>query len=121
VKQSPALFSIFPDNKGSEKISCNLNSGIEVKYIAESLDHTSSSCIESFDRMKILEKVKDFQVDAVIAFSFDKCHIMEEKTKNVCQMLNNHGINAMSLNAGYMEMYQNEYAFQDKIKRFLKT
>ncbi|MGM0376089.1 MAG: 2-hydroxyacyl-CoA dehydratase [Bacteroidota bacterium] len=92
-----------------------------VKYIAESLDKTSSSCIEAFDPIKILNKVEDFHVDAVVAFSFDKCRIMEEKTKNICQMLMNNGIDAMTLNAGYIEMYQNEYAYKDMIKRFLMT
>lgn len=97
------------------------DAGKMVKYIAEGLDQTSTSCIEAFDRLKILEKVKDFHVDAVIAFSLDKCQIMEEKTKNVCQMLNNTGVDAMTINSGYMELYKNEYALQDKIKRFLKT
>lgn len=97
------------------------DTGKIVKYITESLDKTSSSCMKAFDRMKILEKVKDFHVDAVIAFSFDKCPIMEEKTKKICQMLNIEGVDAMTLNAGYMEMYQNEYAFKDNIKKFLMT
>jgi benzoyl-CoA reductase/2-hydroxyglutaryl-CoA dehydratase subunit BcrC/BadD/HgdB len=90
-----------------------------VKYMMESVEENSSSCISTFDIEKIVQKIKEYQVDAVINFSFRNCDAMESKTKNITESLNKRGMPSFQLTTDYMEMYENEETYKDRISRFL--
>jgi benzoyl-CoA reductase/2-hydroxyglutaryl-CoA dehydratase subunit BcrC/BadD/HgdB len=90
-----------------------------VKYMMESVEENSSSCISTFDIEKIVQKIQEYQVDAVINFSFRNCDAMESKTKNITESLNKRGMPSFQLTTDYMEMYENEETYKDRISRFL--
>ncbi len=90
-----------------------------VKYMMESVEENSSSCISTFDIEKIVQKIKEYQVDAVINYSFRNCDAMESKTKNITESLNKRGMPSFQLTTDYMEMYENEQTYKDRISRFL--
>jgi benzoyl-CoA reductase/2-hydroxyglutaryl-CoA dehydratase subunit BcrC/BadD/HgdB len=90
-----------------------------VKYMMESVEENSSSCISTFDIEKIVQKIQEYQVDAVINYSFRNCDAMESKTKNITESLNERGMPSFQLTTDYMEMYENEQTYKDRISCFL--
>lgn len=90
-----------------------------LKYILESIDITSTSCVEEFDFQKIMNKVNNYGVDAVIAFSFKNCPVMWQKTKKICNLLEESGIPSKTVQSGYMEIYEQEEIFVEEIHNFL--
>ncbi len=90
-----------------------------VKYMMESVDENSSSCVPTFDLEKLEQKIKEYRVDAVINYSFKNCDIMESKTKNINESLNNSGIPSFRLTTDYMELYEKEQEYENLISSFL--
>ncbi|MDA3881259.1 MAG: 2-hydroxyacyl-CoA dehydratase family protein [Prolixibacteraceae bacterium] len=103
------------------KITNVENSSIEdsVRCIMENIDKTSSSCFEEFDIERIKKRISDYNVDAVINYSFKNCKKMEIKIKNINDLLNKNSIPSMALQTGYMEIYEKEDLYLDQISRFL--
>ncbi len=93
--------------------------GNAVQYIMETIDKTAFSCLEDFDIERIVSKVKEFKVDAVITYSYINCPSMEHKTQKISDLLNNLGISCLSLKSDYLEIYDNQDYYMDKIQKFL--
>ncbi len=91
------------------------------RYIMETIDQKECSCSRGFDIEKIMKKIKEFNVDAVINYSFINCPCMESKTKNISELLNQNGIPSMNFSTDYMDIYANADLYMNKIKDFLKV
>ena len=89
------------------------------KYMLESVDVNSSSCVESFDIEKIKDKIEGFGVDAVIGFSFRNCEGMYKKTNAIKEVLTKEGVPALVLEGDYLEMYEKPETYMSIIKDFL--
>lgn len=90
-----------------------------LKYMMESVDENSSSCVQTFDLEKLEQKIREYRVDAVICYSFRNCETMESKTKNINESLNNSGIPSFRLTTDYMELYEKEQEYENLISSFL--
>ncbi|MGQ1891100.1 2-hydroxyacyl-CoA dehydratase [Thermophagus sp. OGC60D27] len=90
-----------------------------LQYMLESVDNNSSSCVNDFDIQGIVDKIQEYKVDAVIAYSFTNCPVMHQKTKKICKLLNEQGFAALNLQSDYMEIYDEGDLFVRKISNFL--
>jgi benzoyl-CoA reductase/2-hydroxyglutaryl-CoA dehydratase subunit BcrC/BadD/HgdB len=90
------------------------------KYILETIDQSECSCSRGFDFDRILNKIEEYQVDAVINYSFVNCPCMENKTQKINDLLTEKGIPSLNLTTDYIEIYDNAEFYMDKIKAFLK-
>lgn len=101
----------------------NENSTIEnsVKYIMENIDKTVCACFKDFDIEKIIKKIEEYKVDAVINYSFKNCPNMEDKTKKISELLIKNGIPSMTLQTDYLEIYEKEDMYMKKINDFFET
>lgn len=95
--------------------------GAAAKYMLESVDINSSSCVEEFDIERLRNKIDEFKVDAVINFSFRNCEIMQSKINNINSTLKQSGIPSLVIESGYMECFKNESALVDEITNFLNS
>lgn len=90
-----------------------------VKYMMESVNENSSSCISDFEIDKLEQKIHDYHVDAVINFSFKNCETMETKTNSINESLINKGFLSLQVTTDYMEIYENERIYEGIISRLL--
>jgi benzoyl-CoA reductase/2-hydroxyglutaryl-CoA dehydratase subunit BcrC/BadD/HgdB len=99
----------------------DINTPIEVaiKYIMDNIDKTKCSCFKDFDLEKIIQIIKDFNVDAVINYSFNNCPNMIYKINKIAQLLNGSGTPSMTLQTNYLEIYEKEDIILKKINDFL--
>ncbi|MEI6347730.1 MAG: 2-hydroxyacyl-CoA dehydratase family protein [Bacteroidota bacterium] len=97
----------------------NLPIEISVKYIMDNIDKTKCSCFKDFDLEKIIQIIKDFNVDAVINYSFNNCPNMIYKINKIAQLLNESGTPSMTLQTNYLEIYEKEDIILKKINDFL--
>jgi benzoyl-CoA reductase/2-hydroxyglutaryl-CoA dehydratase subunit BcrC/BadD/HgdB len=84
-----------------------------------SLDRSECSCHNGFDKEKIMKKIEDYKVDAVVNFSFSSCPYMEEKTQSIHKFLTAQGVPALNFVTNYMEIYENDASYIKKITEFL--
>ncbi|WP_291862780.1 2-hydroxyacyl-CoA dehydratase family protein [Marinilabilia sp.] len=115
------ITNISYDFEEFQKLLAGKNPDIRkaVKYMMESVDENSSSCVPTFDLEKLEQKIKEYRVDVVINYSFKNCDIMESKTKNINESLNNSGIPSFRLTTDYMELYEKEQEYENLISSFL--
>lgn len=90
-----------------------------VRGIMENIDKTSSSCFEEFDIDRIKKRISEYNVDAVINYSLRNCKKLQIKVKNINDLLNKSNIPSMTLETGYMDIYENEDFHKDQIRCFL--
>jgi benzoyl-CoA reductase/2-hydroxyglutaryl-CoA dehydratase subunit BcrC/BadD/HgdB len=90
-----------------------------VKYMLESIDLNSSSCMSGFDFERLKRKIENYKVDAVINYSFRSCPVMKGKTKMINKLLNEIGVSSMVLETDYMENYEKEKVYIEEISSFL--
>ncbi len=90
-----------------------------VKYMMESVDENSSSCISDFDIDKLEQKINEYHVDAVINFSFKNCNTMQMKTKNINESIVSKGFLSLQLTTDYFDLYENELIYEGIISRLL--
>ena len=105
----------FLDLAGQEKNQ----TGRAVKYMMESIDLNSSSCMPDFEMERLKQKVKDYKVDAVVNFSFRNCPVMQEKTNRIDCLLKKEGILSYRLVTDYMEIYEKEAYYLNELNHFL--
>ncbi|PWD99105.1 2-hydroxyacyl-CoA dehydratase family protein [Marinilabilia rubra] len=89
------------------------------KYMLACVDINSSSCVKEFDMDKILHSIDEYNVDAVIHFSFRNCEIMHKKTNNINNLLNQRGIASLVIESDYMEFFEKELMLEEEISNFL--
>ncbi|WP_462318471.1 2-hydroxyacyl-CoA dehydratase [Marinilabilia sp.] len=90
-----------------------------VKYMLESADVNSSSCIEEVDLENLQRKIDEFNVDAVVNFSFRNCEIMRNKTNRIDDALKHNGIPSHVIESDYLEFFEKESALINEITNFL--
>ncbi|MEI6852448.1 MAG: 2-hydroxyacyl-CoA dehydratase family protein, partial [Bacteroidota bacterium] len=90
------------------------------RYVMEHIDQSECSCTKGFDIDKIMARIKDYKVDAVVNFSFKSCHCMESKIQDISELVEKNGIPAMNIVTDYLEIYDNADSYMEKIKAFLK-
>jgi benzoyl-CoA reductase/2-hydroxyglutaryl-CoA dehydratase subunit BcrC/BadD/HgdB len=90
------------------------------KYIMESIDQSECSCTKGFNIDKIMGRIKEYNVDAVINFSFKNCPCMENKIQNISELVVQNGIPTMNIVTDYIEIYDNADSYMERIKAFLK-
>lgn len=88
-------------------------------YMLNSLDRSECSCHNGFDKEKIMKKIEDYKVDAVVNFSFSSCPCMEEKIQSIHEFLTAQGVPALNFVTNYMEIYENDASYIKKITEFL--
>lgn len=103
------------------KIIGDEHSSIEdiVRCIMGNIDKTSSSCVEEFDFEIIKKRIFEYNVDAVINYSFKNCKKQQLKANKVNELLNRNNIPSMAFETGYMDIYENENFHKDQIGCFL--
>ncbi|WP_010665399.1 2-hydroxyacyl-CoA dehydratase family protein [Marinilabilia salmonicolor] len=92
-----------------------------VTYMMECVDHNSSSCLSGIDEERLMQKIKEYKIDAVINYSFRNCPVMEEKTNRIDYLLKEKGIASFRLVTDYMEIYEKEAYYINELNRFLYT
>ena len=99
------------------------NSSFEdaAKYMMETIDQSECSCSRGYDFDRIIKNIEEYEVDAVVNYSFMNCPCMENKTQNIHSSLVNKGIPSINLVTDYMDIYENAEMYMDKIKTFLKN
>ena len=91
------------------------------KYILETIDQSECSCSNGFNSERILNRIEEYKVDAVINYSFVNCPCMGNKTKGIHDLLIQKGIPSMNFSSNYIEIYDNADLYMDKIKTFLQV
>lgn len=100
-----------------EKINESMDHSVE--YIMNNIDKTVCSCFSDFDIEDICKKIKENNVDAVIAYSLNNCPKMEHKTIKINELLNQRGIPSMVIQTSYLEIYEKEEIYMQEINHFL--
>jgi benzoyl-CoA reductase/2-hydroxyglutaryl-CoA dehydratase subunit BcrC/BadD/HgdB len=90
-----------------------------IRYLLESIDKTESSCFKEFDYEKVIRNIEEYDVEAVLNFTFPDSPEMEYKTNRINELLIESGINSMVMKAGYLELYEGEEEFTALINGFL--
>jgi len=90
-----------------------------VRYMLETLDRSECSCSNGFDINRIMDKIIEYRVDAVINFSFNNCPCMEQKIQEISKKLNSHGVPVKNIISDYIEIYDNADNYTREIKTFL--
>lgn len=90
-----------------------------LKYMLESVDMNSSSCIKNIDIESLQRKIDEFNVDAVINFSFRNCEIMQSKTNRIHDAFKHNGIPSHVIEADYLEFFEKESELVNEIMNFL--
>lgn len=92
-----------------------------VTYMMECIDRNSSSCLSGIEEERLMQKIKEYKVDAVINYSFRNCPVMEEKTIRIDNLLKERGVVSFRLVTDYMEIYEKETYYLNKVNSFLYT
>jgi benzoyl-CoA reductase/2-hydroxyglutaryl-CoA dehydratase subunit BcrC/BadD/HgdB len=91
-----------------------------ISYLLEHIDRTECSCSSDYDIGNIMHNVSDYNVDAVINYTFKNCPKMEFKTTEISKLLDNKGIPSITIHTNYLEIYENEELLIKKINNFLE-
>jgi len=99
----------------------NSDSSLEpaLKYITETMNNESCACFSSYDINNIMQSINDYNVDAVINYSFMNCPAMEIKIKNIKEQLEKENVPVMNLQTDYLKIYENEDKILKQIENFL--
>lgn len=92
-----------------------------VTYMMECIDRNSSSCLPGLEVERLIHKIKEYKVDAVVNYSFRNCPTMEEKTNRIDYLLKEKGVASFRLVTDYMEIYEKETYYLNKLNSFLYT
>jgi len=91
-----------------------------IHYILNSIDTSVCSCFSDFEIDRIEETIREYQIEAVINYSFKSCPKMFSKTNKINELLNQRGIPSMVIQTDYMEIYENEQKIMQDISSFLR-
>lgn len=107
----------------SELLQILNNKNVEnaINYMFGSINKTVCSCFEDVDTKKIINTIEKYKIDAVINYSFKNCPKMIAKTGEIKNQLERNGIPAMNLHSDYLEMYEKETFFTNKINSFINN
>ncbi len=90
-----------------------------LKHILNSIDKSVCSCFSDINFELIEKQIKDYNVDAVINYSFKNCPKMLVKINKINELLHQKGIPSMVIQTDYMEIYENENKIMQEISDFL--
>lgn len=90
-----------------------------IKYITENMNNETCACFSSYDLNNIKQSIKEYNVDAVINYSFTNCPAMEIKTENIRVQMEKEGVPVMNLQTDYLQTYEQEDEITKQIGNFL--
>ncbi len=90
-----------------------------INYIIENINQTVCSCINGFDNDSITRSIEEYNIDAVINYSFKNCPSMIDKTNRIKKQLEKTGTPVMNLMTDYMDIYKKEQIIMNDINNFL--
>ncbi|MFW6020148.1 MAG: 2-hydroxyacyl-CoA dehydratase subunit D [Bacteroidales bacterium] len=90
-----------------------------LKYTTENMNNESCACFSGYDFDNLKQSIKEYNVDAVINYSFSNCPKMELKIKDIKEQLQKEDIPVMNLQTDYLQIYEKEEEIVEQIGKFL--
>lgn len=97
------------------------NLEMAIRYVAESINRSDSSSFPSFSEKRLMQSIKNFNIDAVVCFNFMGSTEMDQKIVDITKYLHNEGIPVKTLRSDYLDMYQSEKHREQEFQLFFES